>query len=187
MINDCIKKAVDILLNGGVVLYPTDTVWGIGCDATNPDAIERIFQIKKRAEAKALIILLDNKNRLETYVEKIPDITWNLIDCFEKPLTIIYPKGKNIAPNLLAEDGSIAIRITREKFSRSLCRAFQKPLVSTSANISGKASPRNFSEVSADIRAQVDYILPFRRNEDILSTPSTIIRVGMRGDFRFVR
>jgi len=182
-----IKKAVEILRKGGVVLYPTDTIWGIGCDATNPQAVERIFQIKKRDDSKALITLLDSEKRLQTYVEQVPDVAWDLIDCADKPLTIIYPKGKNLAQNLLAEDGSIAIRITKEEISRSMCYALQKPLVSTSANISGEPAPQNFSEISDKIRSQVDYILPFRQDEKTLATPSSIIKLEVNGEFKIIR
>ena len=182
-----IKKAIDILRKGGVILYPTDTIWGIGCDATNSQAVERVFRIKKREDSKALITLLDSDKRLQTYVEQVPDVAWDLIDCADTPLTIIYPQGRNLASNLLAEDGSVAIRITKEKISQSLCYALQKPLVSTSANISGENAPQNFSEISAEIRSQVDYILPFRQDEKDLATPSHIIKLGINGEFKIIR
>jgi len=181
------NKAIEILRNGGVILYPTDTIWGLGCDATNPQAVERIYQIKKRDDSKALITLLDSEKRLQTYVEQVPDVAWDLIDCADKPLTIIYPQGKNLAPNLLAEDGSIAIRITKEEVSRSLCYMLQKPLVSTSANISGEPAPQNFSEISDEIRSQVDYILPFRQDEKTLASPSNIIKLEVNGEFKIIR
>ena len=182
-----IKKAIEILKRGGIVLYPTDTIWGIGCDATNFQAVERIFQIKKREDSKALITLIDSDKRLQTYVQQVPDVAWDLIDCADTPLTIIYPQGRNLASNLLAEDGSIAIRITKEKISQSLCYALQKPIVSTSANISGENAPRNFSEISEKIRSLVDYILPFRQDEKNLSIPSHIIKLGINGEFKIIR
>jgi len=181
------KRAIEILRKGGVILYPTDTIWGIGCDATNPQAVERIYKIKKRNDSKALITLIDSEKRLQTYVEQVPDVAWDLIECADKPLTIIYPKGKNLAENLLAEDGSIAIRITKEEISRSLCYGLQKPIVSTSANISGEPAPQNFSEISDEIRSQVDYILPFRQDEKTLAAPSNIIKLGINGEFKIIR
>jgi len=181
------KETIAILRKGGVILYPTDTIWGIGCDATNPQAVERIYKIKRRNDSKALITLLDSEKRLQDYVEQVPDVAWDLIKYADKPLTIIYPKGKNLAKNLLAEDGSIAIRITKEEISKLLCYALQKPLVSTSANISGESAPQNFSQISEEIRSQVDYILPFRQDEKTLSTPSNIIKLGINGEFKIIR
>ncbi|MDR0830623.1 MAG: threonylcarbamoyl-AMP synthase [Prevotellaceae bacterium] len=182
-----IKTAVETLRNGGVILYPTDTIWGIGCDATNFQAVERVYQIKKRADSKALITLLDNENRLQNYVEQVPDIAWDLLDCATEPLTIIYPKGKNLAQNLLADDNSIAIRITKEEISKSLCYSLQKPIVSTSANISGEPAPSNFSQISDEILNAVDYIVPFRQNETKSFKPSKIIRLEVDGRFKIIR
>ena len=141
---DDIKKACEIMQAGGLILYPTDTIWGIGCDATNEEAVRRVYELKKRADNKAMLVLLDSTAKLEAYVDNVPDIAWDLIEVADKPLTIIYSKGKNLAPNLLGENGSIGIRITREKFSHDLCEQFRKPLVSTSANVSGEPSPANF-------------------------------------------
>jgi L-threonylcarbamoyladenylate synthase len=182
-----ILKISEILKNGGVILYPTDTVWGIGCDATNEDAVERIFKIKKRADNKAMIVLIDSNKRLNRYVEDIPDVAWNLIECAQEPLTIVYSKGKDLAKNLLAQDGSIAIRITREEVSKSICYRLQKPLVSTSANISGEPSASNFSEISKEILSAVDYIFPFKQNEIMRTKSSSIIRLEDNGVFKIIR
>ena len=151
-----IKKACEIMQKGGIILYPTDTIWGIGCDATNPDALKRVYEIKKRTDSKALIILVDKESKVEFYVEDVPEIAWQLIELSEKPLTIVYDKGRNLAENLLAEDGSVGIRITKENFSKKLCDRFRKAIVSTSANISGEKSPVNFGEISDEIKKAVD-------------------------------
>ena len=136
-IEEDIKKACEVMRNGGVILYPTDTIWGIGCDATNEEAVKKVYDLKKRADNKAMLVLIDNPVKLQTYVEDVPEIAWDLIEASDKPLTIIYDKGKNLAANLLGENGSIGIRISKEQFSRDLCFRFRKPLVSTSANVSG--------------------------------------------------
>ena len=172
---------------GGVILYPTDTIWGIGCDATNEEAVKRVYEIKKRSDAKAMLVLMDNPAMLERYVDDIPDVAWSLIDVADKPLTIIYSHAKNLAGNLLASDGSIGIRITREEFSRRLCERFRRPLVSTSANLSGEPSPANFSEVSDVIKESVDYVVAYRRDDVSRATPSSIIKLGDGGLFRIIR
>ena len=172
---------------GGVILYPTDTIWGIGCDATNEEAVKRVYEIKKRSDAKAMLVLMDNPAMLERYVDDIPDVAWSLIDVADKPLTIIYSHAKNLAGNLLASDGSIGIRITREEFSRRLCERFRRPLVSTSANLSGEPSPANFSEVSDVIKESVDYVVSYRRDDMSRATPSSIIKLDDGGLFRIIR
>ena len=151
MMNDDIKKACDVMQAGGLILYPTDTIWGIGCDATNPQAVQKVFDLKQRADNKALLVLLDSPSKLDFYVSEVPDIAWDLIEMSLEPLTIIYSQGRNLASNLISSDGSIGIRITKEEFSKSLCEHFRKPIVSTSANISGMPSPANFSEISEEI------------------------------------
>ena len=147
-IKEDIEKCLDILRQGGVILYPTDTIWGLGCDATNEAAIEKVYKIKQRSDSKAMLVLLENENLLPSYIKEVPEIAWDLIDVGEKPLTIIYPGAKNLAPNLIAEDGSIGIRITREEFTARLIQKFRKPIVSTSANISGEPAPANFGEIT---------------------------------------
>jgi L-threonylcarbamoyladenylate synthase len=154
-----IKKACEVLSEGGIILYPTDTVWGIGCDATNEDAVHKIYKLKKRVDSKAMLVLVDSTAKLNTYVDEIPDLAWDLIDLTTKPLTIIYPKAKNLPSCLVAEDGSIGIRVSSEEFSRKLCERFRKPLVSTSANISGTPAPSCFLDISGEIKKGVVYIV----------------------------
>ena len=182
-----IKQAIEVMRKGGVILYPTDTIWGIGCDATNEEAVRRVYEIKKRADSKALICLVDSADRLQQYVKQVPNVAWDVIEDATKPLTVIFDEGKNLAPNLLAEDGSIGIRVTREEFSHQLCYRFQKAIVSTSANISGEPSPANFSEISEEIKNAVDYIAVSRRNEKSKSTPSSIIKLGANGEVSIIR
>ncbi len=180
------QQALTVLKEGGVVLYPTDTVWGLGCDATNAAAVQRIFQIKQRAEAKAMLVLLDGAGKLQGYVD-VPDIAYDLLDCADKPMTIIYPNARNLAPNLIAEDGSVGIRITQELFSKTLCERLRKPIVSTSANVSGTPAPATFAEISEEIRTQVDYIVRFRQNDRTKAQPSSIVRLGLNGEVKIIR
>ena len=182
-----IKNAVEVLRKGGVILYPTDTIWGIGCDATNPDAVRRVYEIKKREDSKALICLVDSANRMQRYFRNVPDVAWDLVDYATKPLTLILDDAVNIAPNLLAEDGSLGIRVTDEEFSKQMCYRFQKAIVSTSANISGEPSPQNFSEISEEIKNQVDYIVNFRRGEKTKAQPSQIIKLTKDGEVTVIR
>jgi len=182
-----IKKTIEILRAGGVVLYPTDTVWGLGCDATNEIAVKRIFEIKKREDAKAMLILIDNPAKLQSYVDEVPDMAWDLIEMSEKPLTIIYPQAKNLASNLIAEDNSIGIRVTKETFSKNLCAQFRKPIVSTSANISGNATPSNFNQISDEIKSAVDYVVNFRQEDQSKPSPSSIIKLGKGNLFQLIR
>ena len=141
---------------GGVILYPTDTIWGIGCDATNEDAVRRVYEIKQRQDSKAMLVLVDSSVKVDFYVRDVPEVAWDLIDLADKPLTIIYSGARNLAANLLAEDGSVGIRVTNEDFSKRLCQQFRKAIVSTSANISGQPSPKNFSEISEEVKSAVD-------------------------------
>jgi L-threonylcarbamoyladenylate synthase len=184
---DEIKKAQDVLYKGGVILYPTDTIWGIGCDATNEAAVRRVFDLKKRVDSKALLVLIDNPVKLEFYVREVPEVAWDLIDLAERPLTIIYPGGRNLAPNLLAEDGSVGIRVTKELFSKMLCERFRKAIVSTSANISGEPSPGFFDEISPEIVNGVDYVVNYRRKDKIPASPSSIIKLGAGGQVEIIR
>ena len=154
-----IKKACEVMAAGGIILYPTDTIWGIGCDATNEKAVQRVYELKRRADNKAMLVLMDSEAKLDRYVSDVPDIAWDLISVSDKPLTIIYSSAKNLATNLLGADGSVGIRITNEEFSKKLCERFRKPLVSTSANVSGEPSPANFSEVSEVFKEGGDYFV----------------------------
>lgn len=182
-----IKKAFEALIKGGLILYPTDTIWGIGCDATNPEAVQKVYDLKKRVDSKALITMIDNPVKLDFYIDGVPEVAWDLIELSEKPLTIIYDNARNVAPNLLAEDGSLAIRITNEKFSKELCKRFRKALVSTSANISGEASPANFDEISDEIKSGVDYIVNYRQDDISKSKASSIIKLGKSGEVKIIR
>jgi len=184
---DDIKKACDTLKKGGIILYPTDTIWGIGCDATNEEAVKRIYELKQRDDSKSMLILMDNPAKLQTYVRDVPDIAWDLIELTDKPLTIIYDGAKNLATNLIAEDGSIGIRITAEKFSMELCRQFRKPIVSTSANISGESSPAIFSQISQTVKDGVDYIVTYRQKEQGKAQPSGIVKLERDGSIKIIR
>lgn len=182
-----IAKAVEVLRSGGIILYPTDTIWGIGCDATNPAAVRRIYDIKQREDAKSMLILMENPNLLNSYITEVPEIAWDLIDVAESPLTIIYPGAKNLALNLLSQDGSVGIRITNEAFTQQLIQRFRKPVVSTSANISGQKSPRNFNEISDEIKRAVDYIVGYRQDDFSIANPSGIIKLGVGGQIEIIR
>ena len=181
------KQALLTLKAGGLILYPTDTIWGIGCDATNPEAVRRVFALKRRDDAKALISIYHTSNVLPTLMKKVPDVAYDLIDAALRPLTIIYPGVHGLAENLLAEDGSAGIRIVDEYFCNELCRRFLKPIVSTSANISGEPSPANFSEISEEIKSGVDYVVKYRRRERSRNTASNIIKLETDGSFVVIR
>ena len=172
---------------GGVILYPTDTVWGIGCDATNEDAVRRVYEIKQRQDSKAMLVLVDSSVKVDFYVRDVPEVAWDLIDLADKPLTIIYSGARNLAANLLAEDGSVGIRVTNEEFSKRLCQQFRKAIVSTSANISGHPSPKNFSEISEEVKSAVDYIVGYRQEEMSNPKPSSIIKLGKGGVIKIIR
>lgn len=182
-----IKKAVETLRNGGVILYPTDTVWGIGCDATNAEAVAKVYKIKQRDDSKALICLVDSDARLQRYVRNVPEVAWQLLDCADKPTTVILDGAVNLAPNLIAADGSIALRITSETFSKQLCYRFQKAIVSTSANISGEPTAQNYRDIAQEIIDAVDYVCWSRRQEHKPHTPSSIIKLGMGGEVEIIR
>ncbi len=184
---DDIAKALEVLRSGGIILYPTDTIWGLGCDATNPKVVKRIYDIKQREDAKSMLILMENPNLLNSYITEVPEIAWDLIEVAESPLTIIYPGAKNLALNLLSQDGSVGIRITNEAFTRQLIQRFRKPVVSTSANISGQKSPRNFNEISDEIKRAVDYIVGYRQDDFSIANPSGIIKLGVGGQIEIIR
>jgi len=182
-----LKKAVEILKQGGVILYPTDTIWGIGCDATNEEAVSRIYKIKEREDSKSMLILMENPALLERYVDEVPEVAWDLVEIATTPLTVIYPKAKNLAKNLIAEDGSIGIRFTKEEFTGKLLQRFRRPLVSTSANISDEKSPGFFGEISEEIKDAVDYIVEYRQNDLTPAQPSGIIKLGTSGRIDIIR
>lgn len=185
--NEDIKKAFEVLISGGLILYPTDTIWGIGCDATNEKAVQKVYELKKRTDSKALITLLDSPAKLNYYVEDVPDLAWDLIELCDKPLTIIYSNARNVASNIIADDGSLAIRITNEKFSNELCKRFRKALVSTSANMSGEIPPSNYTDISDEIKSGVDYIVQYRQDDVSKAKASSIIKLGKTGEIKIIR
>ncbi len=186
-----IRNAVDVLRRGGVILYPTDTVWGIGCDATNEEAVRRVYEIKQRDDSKALICLVDSDMRLQRYFRQVPDVAWQLLDSLKdsdaRPTTLILDGASGLAPNLLADDGSVAMRITQEQFSHELCYRFQKAIVSTSANISGEPAAQNYCDISPELLERVDYVCWTRRQEHKPHKPSGIIRLRPDGQVEIIR
>jgi len=187
IIAEDLKNACETLQQGGIIVYPTDTIWGIGCDATNAEVVSRIYALKQRTDHKAMLVLIDSPAKLNSYVADVPEIAWNLIEASVKPLTIIYPNAQNLAPNLLGEDGSVGIRITNERFSHELCKLFRKPLVSTSANISGLPSPALFGEIAETVKNSVDYVVRYRQNETAGTKPSSIIKLNADGSIKIIR
>jgi L-threonylcarbamoyladenylate synthase len=189
---DDIQEALRVLRAGGIILYPTDTVWGIGCDATNAEAVARIYALKKREDSKSMLVLLDSPAKLDYYVE-VPEAAEMLLESQNdqtgnvKPLTLIYPNARHLAPNLIAEDGSIGIRITNEPFSQALCAQLRHPIVSTSANISGEPTPKVFCEITEKIKEGVDYCCMFRREDENEHEPSSIIKINADGTFKIIR
>ncbi|MBV5311778.1 MAG: threonylcarbamoyl-AMP synthase [Prolixibacteraceae bacterium] len=186
MIDD-IKAALAVLQKGGVILYPTDTIWGLGCDASNEEAVKRIYNIKNRIDSKSMLVLMENAALLERYVDEVPEIAYDLIELSDKPLTIIYDGAKNLAKNLIADDGSIGIRLTTEAFSSDLIRRFKRPIVSTSANISGKPSPACFEEIDQEIIDAVDYVVNYRQDDTQKAVPSSIMKLGRGGEIKIIR
>ena len=188
---DDIKQAVEMMRKGGVILYPTDTVWGIGCDATNAEAVKRVYAIKQRDDSKALICLVDSDARMQRYFRNVPDVAWQLIDSLKesdaKPTTLILDGAINLAENLIADDGSVGIRITNEPFSKELCYRFQKAIVSTSANISGEPAAQNYCDIDPRIIEAVDYVCWSRRQEHKPHTPSSIIKLKENGEVMIIR
>lgn len=182
-----IRRAVEVMNKGGIILYPTDTIWGLGCDATNAAAVRRIYEIKQRTDAKALISLVDSETKVQFYVKEVPEVAWDVMELSERPMTVVFDGGRNLAPNLLAEDGSVAIRITKEAFSKELCMRMKRAVVSTSANISGQPAPRCFAEISEEIKRAVDYICTSRQEEPPTQTASSIIKLGAGGEVTIIR
>lgn len=182
-----IREAVQVLNRGGVILYPTDTVWGLGCDATNSEAVRRIFAIKRRADSKAMLSLTDAVGRVDYYFDRVPEIAWDLWEVADKPLTLILPRARNVAPELIAEDGTMGMRITHEAVSNALCARLRRPLVSTSANISGEPTARCYADISEEVKQAVDYIVPLRQNEAHNPAPSGIIKVDDGGLIQVIR
>ncbi len=182
-----ILKTNEVLKQGGVILYPTDTVWGLGCDATRVKSVDRIFRIKKRPENKGFIVLLDQFEKLYDYVEHVPDIAADLVNSFDRPLTVIYPHARNLAKNLMHPDGSVAIRIVKNEFCKNLVSLLGKPLVSTSANISGLPAPLIYYKIDPAIINEVDYAVNLFRSRIDQVKPSTIIKFNEKGEYTVLR
>lgn len=182
-----IRRALETLRNGGTLLYPTDTIWGLGCDATDENAVRKIFRIKRREESKSLITLVSDEKMLSRFVDEVPPIAWTLMELSEKPVTIIYEKVGGLARNVIAENGSAGIRLVNDKFCKALIREFQKPIVSTSANISGEPAPQNFKGIKNEILEQVDYVVNYRQNETVAGRASSVIRLKPNGEFHILR
>lgn len=182
-----LKEAVRVMKEGGIILYPTDTVWGIGCDARNEEAVGKIYKLKKRLDSKSMLVLVSSEGMLQRTVKHVPEIAWQLIDVAVNPMTIIYDHPIGVADSLKAEDGSLGIRITTERFSRALCERMKGPIVSTSANVSGKPTPMTFAEISSEIRNGVDYVCNFRQKEKASSRPSNIIKITRENIIKLIR
>lgn len=182
-----LEKALETMRKGGIILYPTDTIWGIGCDSRNPDAVKKIYALKKRSDEKAMLVLVDSIETLEKTVEQIPEVAFELLEAATTPLTVIYDSPNGIAENLVGKDNTLGIRITNEKFSKELCRRLGAPLVSTSANISGTSSAKNFPEIQEEIKKGVDYIVKYRQDDIKDATPSHIIKLSSDGQFKILR
>jgi len=182
-----IKKAVKVLREGGIILYPTDTIWGIGCDASNEKAVERIYKLKQRADSKSMLLLVSRPEMIQFYVDELNDTAYDLFDLTTEPLTIILDDAKNLAKNLIATDGSIGFRVTNEEFSHKMIQQFKMPVVSTSANISGQTSPAIFDEISEEIISAVDYVVNYRQEDTNKAKPSKIIKLGKSGQFKLIR
>ena len=182
-----IEAAVTVLKEGGIILYPTDTIWGIGCDATNADAVARVFELKQRSESKSLVTLVSDADMIGKYVKEIPEVAINLLEVNDKPMTIIYPGAMNLAANVIAEDGSVGIRVPNSEFCRQLIRKFHKPIVSTSANISGEPAPASYDEISMEIVEGVDHIVDPYLEEGSTGEASQIIKVGLHSEIEIIR
>ena len=182
-----IKNALKVLRKGGIILYPTDTIWGIGCDATNAHAVDKVYEIKKRSEKRAMLVLVDSADRVWDYVNEVPEIAEQLAAVSDKPLTIVYPEAIRLASNLVPEDKTIGIRITSDPFCQQLIKKFNKAIVSTSANVSGTPHPEHFSDIDTEIKQAVDYIVNCRQNDKNSPAPSSVIKIGLGGQVEILR
>ena len=185
--NKIVAECVEVLRKGGTILYPTDTIWGIGCDATNTKAVEKVYRIKRRPEEKSSILLIDDDMKLFDYVENIPPIAIDLINSVRNPISIIYPKAKNLPENVIAQDGSIAIRVVKNTFCKKLINLFGKPIVSTSANISGQPAPLTYNDIAKEIFNEIDYAVVRSMEESLEIKPSTLVRFDKNGEFEILR
>lgn len=186
MLQNEIHSTLKALKQGGIILYPTDTVWGIGCDATNYEAVEKIYALKKRDDSKSMICLVNDFKMLNQYVEDVPEVAYDILKYAVNPTTIIYDKPKRVSENLVADDNTLAIRVIREKFCNQLIRHFKKPIVSTSANLSGQPTPTSFKEIDAEILKGVDYVVNLQRNKK-MTKPSSIIKLSSDGAVKIIR
>ncbi len=182
-----LHQALQVLKDGGVIVYPTDTIWGIGCDATNPAAVASVYDIKQREDSKSMLVLVHSESMLSSYIDQVPEIAWELLDAAANPMTVIYPGAKNLAKNLVAGDGSMGIRVTGDDFCSELIRRFRKPIVSTSANLSGHPSPALFDEIDAEILEKADYVVKWRQDDLHRASPSSVIRLGTGGQIEILR
>jgi L-threonylcarbamoyladenylate synthase len=182
-----VEKSLDVLYVGGIFLYPTDTVWGLGCDATNEVAVKKIYAAKQRNEQVPLLVLVNSIAMLERYVEEVPQVAYDIIELSEKPITIVFEKGKNLAKNCLNSDGSIGIRVTNEQFTNQLITRFKRPIISTSANIHGQPTPSIFNEISIEIKSAVDYIVKYRQNDVSPTQASSIIKIKNNSEITIIR
>ena len=180
-------KIAEILKKGGIIIYPTDTVWGLGCDASNFEAVEKLYQIKKRDKSKSMLILVDSDHKIQRHIKDMPDVAWDIIDVADSPTTIIYDKGYNVAENLLAEDGSLGVRVCKDKFCQEIIKKLKWPLVSTSANYSGEPSPMSYTDIDKSLLEKVDYVVEYRRQEKIKAKPSAIFRLNNNGNIKILR
>lgn len=187
LIAEDIRKCIEVLQKGGLILYPTDTVWGIGCDATNADAVAKVYALKRRDDSKSLIVLFDSVQRVGGYVDRLPDVAYDMMELSDKPMTLILDGAKNMATNLIAEDGSVGVRVSSERFSQGLCQRLKKPLVSTSANISGEPTAAIFAEISEAIVNGVDYVVRYRQDDTSKHKPSSIVKLSRNGLVKIIR
>ncbi|MGI4805951.1 MAG: L-threonylcarbamoyladenylate synthase [Janthinobacterium lividum] len=187
MLREEVVNALKVLQDGGIILYPTDTIWGIGCDASNTEAVQKIYHLKQRDESKSMIILLDNDNKIASYVREVPELVYDLIEFAENPLTLILSGARNISPALINADGSVGIRVAKHQFCEQLIQRLRKPLVSTSANISGKPSPKNFADIDPEIINGVDYVVDLEQHNQQEKKQSTIMKLEPSGQFSFIR
>lgn len=185
-LNEEVIKAYEIIKEGGIILYPTDTVWGIGCDATNPEAVAKIYKLKQRAETQSMIVLMNGEKMMYNVFKNIPEVAWQIMDLSENPTTLVLDKPRNVAPNLVATDNTLGIRLVKEPFCFKLLERMKKPLVSTSANISGQPTPKSFKEISPEIIKGVDYVVNLQRDK-IAGKPSTIIKLSSDSQVKIIR
>ncbi len=182
-----IKKAKEALINGEIICYPTDTIWGLGCDATNPEAVEKLFKIKKRDTSKSMLILLNDVGRIASYIEEMPEVAYDLYETATSPLTLILPKAKNLAPNLIADDGTIGVRIVDHPWCNKLLQQFKKPIVSTSANFTGDAPAKIYDEIDDQILDHCSYVAEYDRENMMAGKVSSIIKLGAGGEVEIIR